>query len=580
MKRLTKTHHITPGTPFLLHVDHNVFPRDLHLSNKYAKDSFSSVANLFIADRKYFDPEFLPALSSITQRKEETSFNDFEYGSNVTRWLRPEQIRWSKESQQYPLSIFNDPHSKDIIQGRLGDCWLISALALIADIPEILYKIMITKQYNPAGLYKIRLCNRGIWRTVTIDDLLPVSEFDTLAFTRSLKKQLFASLIEKALAKMYGSYKALESGRCVEGLQILTGEPCEVFSLHSVESKKKANLDILWTNIVQSQAKGLEPDHAYSILDVRQVASRRFVRLRNPWGMKERRFRSTDNDGVFWMPWEAMSLLFSEITICKINASGYKIRKRGQFSDFSSKVTSAYNLHCSYETELNIELFNPVNTITDNQSNDPAIDLFLIVLCSDGTCKQYKHSLDYYVTLSITVPSGQYVILAGSMSVVNYSIYSKFNLVVHADQPFVLKEQPASYELVANAFHAVALQSNNRKVFGDGVSILTFDDNGCFGFICENRSNRAIRFASDFHGSINVLPSRKTLRTNDIIPARTRQLFAIYTRKVMSDDVNIVYQVEYSSLNTATPGVDHTCARNTPPISVQAFGLHVPKPIY
>ena len=65
--------------------------------------------------------------------------------------LRPEQIRWPKESQQYPLSIFNDPHSKDIIQGRLGDCWLISALALIADIPEILHKIMITKQYNPTG---------------------------------------------------------------------------------------------------------------------------------------------------------------------------------------------------------------------------------------------------------------------------------------------------------------------------------------------------------------------------------------------------------------------------------------------
>lgn len=65
--------------------------------------------------------------------------------------LRPEQIRWSKEAQQYPLTVFNQPQSKDIIQGTLGDCWLVSALSLIAEKPEILYKIMITKQYNPAG---------------------------------------------------------------------------------------------------------------------------------------------------------------------------------------------------------------------------------------------------------------------------------------------------------------------------------------------------------------------------------------------------------------------------------------------
>lgn len=65
--------------------------------------------------------------------------------------IRPEQIQWSKEAQQYPLAVFNQPHPKDIIQGRLGNCWLIAALSLIAEVPQILYKVMITKQYNPAG---------------------------------------------------------------------------------------------------------------------------------------------------------------------------------------------------------------------------------------------------------------------------------------------------------------------------------------------------------------------------------------------------------------------------------------------
>lgn len=123
-------------------------------------------------------------------------------------------------------------------------------------------------------------------------------------------------------------------------------------------------------------------------------------------------------------------------------------------------------------------MFNAGDGNYYNRLKDPDVDLFLILLSSNGYCRAYKHDVDYYITLSTVVPPGRYIILAGSMSVVNYLVYPAFNLVVHGSQPFVVHDQPSSYELAADAFHAVAFRANNRQDMGGGVSILTFDDNG------------------------------------------------------------------------------------------------------
>jgi calpain-15 len=235
----------------------------------------------------------------------------------VKKWLRPNEIAVPSEEKYLPVSLFSDPSPKDVLQGELGTCWFLSALALLAEKPLLLLNCMVTQTYNSYGVHQVRLNRRGEWVIVDVDDYLPCDKNNILVFSSARRRQFWVPLMEKALAKLYGSYEAVARGACAEGLQSLTGEPCEVLYLqlgttsptsHNLYARVEDNSPYaIWQKLLYSKNSGyllttlcynekfnaisldrvgLLNRHIYSILDVREFDNYgekiQLIRLRNP----------------------------------------------------------------------------------------------------------------------------------------------------------------------------------------------------------------------------------------------------------------------------------------------------------
>ena len=167
--------------------------------------------------------------------------------------VRP--VGWERASATPPQGIVDDttlqfstvpwvvfrgePRPEDIRQGSVGNCWFVCALSALAEKPELLRQILLTREFNRAGAYQVRLCLAGEWHTVLIDDVLPVDALQMVCYLKPARRQLWGPLIEKAAAKLYGSYEALSGGTFAEAFGLLTGCPSQRILMPAHPARKE-----------------------------------------------------------------------------------------------------------------------------------------------------------------------------------------------------------------------------------------------------------------------------------------------------------------------------------------------------
>lgn len=233
----------------------------------------------------------------------------------------------------------------DVKQGAIGNCWFLSALAVVAEKPYLIRHVLPHNELNPKGCYQVNLCLDGQWQPIIVDSNLPVVHGDTHqnqvfrggitssvsnsliafpAFCAIPERQLWPALIEKAYAKAHGSYVQLSGGFIQEAFYDMTGAPTETIVFGACW-----DVEELWARLLSfgeagfimgvatsKGGDGLVGHHAYSVLQVievhdavvgeqqkvtefftgstelekdnkKQKTTVRLVRIRNPWGKKE-----------------------------------------------------------------------------------------------------------------------------------------------------------------------------------------------------------------------------------------------------------------------------------------------------
>ncbi|KAL3903725.1 MAG: hypothetical protein SGPRY_011560, partial [Prymnesium sp.] len=482
-------------------------------------------------------------------------------------FLRPEQ---SSMSDTIP-PVTNHANAK---QNHLADCWLMSAVLLL----DHRKNEVISRGSN--GQWSVILCRDGEWLVLQVDERLPHMMHGpkpTLAFANG---DLWVSLVEKAVAKMYMSYASLESGSTDEALETLTGFPTTRMMLQGAKAmsgphfrEDKALHDKLWkelvsalragflctatvdgSNTVKAKKMRLVPEHAYSLIGVDE--GKRDVILLNPLGeyrghanlsMPQRVLRNLDGhkrashvEGYVVKSFDDFVHSFAFVDVCRVQPDWWVARTKGFLHPLTStqwEAADAYELDLAVASEVELSLiqcngrgkpnFRPTDLcilLLRRTNRDSPLEL---VAWSDRLLKPSVH-------LITKLDAGSYVAfpLTFGSTATRHGSDRSYVFRIGSSVEFIRCHQTClSVSEVANAI--------GLHVKRNGVLYLRFEDrikvyelrDMCGGLLyMENHSNEFFMVDVDLSENLEIHSSRGELCSRDVLPPANAQLLHALTK--------------------------------------------------
>ncbi|KAM4825547.1 calpain-12-like [Thomomys bottae] len=274
-----------------------------------------------------------------------------ELGPNSEKAKR---VEWKRPHEfcENPQFICEDMSRTDVCQGRLGNCWFLAATASLTMYHPLLYRVVPQGQSfqdGYAGIFHFQFWQFGRWVDVVVDDKLPIKKGKLMFVKSGQKNEFWAPLLEKAYAKLHGSYENLTSGSMNEASVDFTGGVEEVLKLtdkppHLCDTLRHAlgKKSLVGASIQKNLGGelGLLTKHAYSVTGTHKLSldnsKVQLLRLWNPHCRGEWKGAWSDNcprwdalptewrdallmkkeDGEFWMELKDFLSHFDKVQIC------------------------------------------------------------------------------------------------------------------------------------------------------------------------------------------------------------------------------------------------------------------------
>eukprot|EP00931_Biecheleriopsis_adriatica_P021725 TRINITY_DN14128_c0_g3_i2.p1 TRINITY_DN14128_c0_g3~~TRINITY_DN14128_c0_g3_i2.p1 ORF type:complete len:631 (+),score=113.70 TRINITY_DN14128_c0_g3_i2:38-1894(+) len=305
----------------------------------------------------FTDEEFPPAASSLGKVGGDSANAKSGKSEAEIAWVRA--MHFSRKPGAKPSHpSLNDTNmclfegkieAQDILQGALGDCWLLAAMATMAEHEGLINSVFKTYMVDPRGKYHVRLYDlqEKKWKVITVDDFVPCradkqdpdgvkrdkNGMPMAMYAQPHGREIWVMMLEKAMAKLCGGYAAIEAGITEWGIAAMTGGSAWRYELTDSNEWERTDLvaeddpkdkracgfrqtgekhdeqeffdllrfyhrhgAVLCCGGVKpaGEKQGLVPKHAFSLLQVRTVNVSwhsdeflRMVQVRNPWGTGE-----------------------------------------------------------------------------------------------------------------------------------------------------------------------------------------------------------------------------------------------------------------------------------------------------
>jgi len=278
-----------------------------------------------------------------------------------------------------------------IQQGLVGDCYFVCSVAVVAMDPLLIrMPLPSDNSLNDVGVYHFRFWYQGSWVDVVVDDYLPCfeinaqniyivgSNFCVCEETKTV--EFWPMLIEKAYAKLNGSYEVIAGGQAFIALEhltsgygecMITSNPDDVKNLYE-QIKTLLNKRTLVCAGTSTGGNGIAGGHAYSVTGAHTISYNdpwggatdvQLLRMRNPWGKTEWKGDWSDNSPK----WQGVS----ESTKDEI---GYVNKDEGEFwISYCDALVYFYGIHCCtyfYQVDtLKLKFFQTISKWDSSQGN-------------------------------------------------------------------------------------------------------------------------------------------------------------------------------------------------------------------